>query len=102
MRNLEYPRNAVASWTAARAREHVQTVRGMIAVGPLFPFNKRLQVFAQGSKPEEVFLLESGIVKLAYTLPDGSTELLALRYPGQLVEDCAYFLRIQYPVSALL
>jgi len=82
MPNLEYPRNPAASWTPARARENVQTIRRMIPLGTLFSFNKGLQVFAQGSKPEEVFLLESGIVKLAYTLPDGSTELFSLRYPG--------------------
>jgi len=45
-------------------------------------FDKHLQVFAQGSRPEEVFLLESGIVKLAYTLPDDSTQLFCLRYPA--------------------
>lgn len=69
-------------------------------LGTLFPFDKRLQIFAQGSKPEEVFLLERGIVKLAYTLPNGSTELLCLRYPGQFVEECAYVLGIPYPISA--
>lgn len=100
MQNLEYPRNPAASWTPVRAREQVQTIRRLIPVGALFRFNKGLQIFAQGSRPEEVFLLESGIVKLAYTLPDGTTELFSLRYPGQLVEGCANVLRIPYPLSA--
>ncbi len=67
-----------------RAREQVQTIRRLVPVGALFRFNKGLQIFAQGSRPEEVFLLESGIVKLVYTLPDDTTELFSLRYPGQL------------------
>lgn len=91
---------SVASWSAARAREHVQTFRRVIPIGTVVSFEKGLEVFAHGSKPEEVFLLESGIVKLAYTLPDGSTQLFSLRYPGQLVEECAFVLRIPYPVSA--
>ncbi len=44
--------------------------------------------------------MKSGIVKLACTLPDGHSELFSLRYPGQLVEGCAYALRAPYPVSA--
>jgi len=101
MQNLDFPRNPVASWTPARAREQVQAIRRMIAVGTLFPFNKGLQIFGQGSRPEEVFLLESGIVKLAYTRPDGVMEMFGLRYPGQLLDNCAHALNIRYPVSAV-
>jgi len=44
-----------------------------------------------------MFLLESGIVGLSYTLLDGSTELFSLRYPGQFIETCASILHISYP-----
>lgn len=75
-------------------------MRRLIPFGTVFSFSNRLQVLAQGSRAEEVFLLETGIVKLVHTLPDGSTELFSLRYPGQFIEGSSHLLRIPHSFSA--
>lgn len=38
-------------------------------------------------------------MKLTCDLPDGKQSLFALRYPGQILEECAYDLKLPYPVS---
>ncbi len=58
------------------------------------------ELFTQGAAAREMFLLESGLVKITSMRPDGKGAILDLRYPGQWVEQSASILGVPYSVSA--
>jgi CRP/FNR family transcriptional regulator len=58
-------------------------------------------LFSQGDEAKSTFLLARGIVKLAYSSPDGGQHLLGLRYPGDLIGNWWLDLRMHCPFSAI-
>jgi CRP/FNR family transcriptional regulator len=62
--------------------------------------SERSALFTQGRDAREVFLIESGLVKLSSTQPDGQETILDLRYPGQWVEHYAALLHAPYAFTA--
>lgn len=57
-------------------------------------------VFLQGDQPEHVFVLSSGLAMLTCNTADGREAIVALRFPGQVLDCCCHDLGIRYPVSA--
>jgi CRP-like cAMP-binding protein len=44
--------------------------------------------------------LAEGLVLLDCERPNGSVSVLGVRFPGQVIEHCAYAMNLRYPVSA--
>lgn len=60
-----------------------------------------LELFQEGSTARDVFLLTEGLILLTYSATQGENEsALGLRFPGQIIEQCAHVLETPYPVSA--
>jgi CRP-like cAMP-binding protein len=64
-------------------------------------YRPRCFIFSQGAPVSEVFLLRSGIVKLACTLPGGQTSRCALKTPGEWLEPSAPILAHSYRAGAM-
>lgn len=62
--------------------------------------SERSTLFAQGGAAREVFLLESGLVKLSSTQANGRETILGLRSPGQWVEHGAALSHAPYAFTA--
>lgn len=93
-------RPSSTQWNEAQAAQELATWRRLLPLGPLQHYPERHAIFTQGDMPRDVFILARGIVKLTCDLPDGKRSLFALRYPGQILEECAFDLKLPYPVSA--
>lgn len=59
------------------------------------------ELFQQGSKPEEVFCIDSGIVKLIRLESDGQELIVDLRFPEWLVGAAAVIIEEPYAVTAV-
>ncbi len=59
------------------------------------------ELFQQGSKPEEVFCIDSGIVKLIHLESDGQELIVDLRFPEWLVGAAAVIIEAPYAVTAV-
>jgi CRP-like cAMP-binding protein len=85
---------------ATQGAQDLATWRRLLPLLPPQHYPERHTIFTQGDTPRNVFILARGIVKLTCDLPDGQQSLFARRYPGQILEGCAYGLKLPYPVSA--
>jgi len=94
------PRHPSTQWNEAQGTQTLATWRRLLPLGPAQHYPERNTLFAEGDTPRDVFILARGIVKLTCDLPEGQQSLFALRYPGQILEECAYDLKLPYPVSA--
>jgi len=83
---IAYPRQR-GDWRSARARPHVPVLPGF---GPVstrqLTIVDRGSTLGPGDATANLFvLLVHGTLKLSCALPDGRIQILALRYPGELV-----------------
>ena len=102
MEPLFYPLYAPLEWSEAAARETIRTWSEIF--GPRKPeaLVSGINLFQEGTRPKEVFLLVEGLILLTCTAPAIDAEcILGVRFPGQVVEQCAHNLDIPYPVSAV-
>jgi CRP/FNR family transcriptional regulator len=58
-------------------------------------------LFAQGSSPREVYVLETGLVKLVHVAEHGQESIIDLRFPGSLLGSACALLDKPHPVTAL-
>ena len=58
------------------------------------------ELFVQGSQASDIFLLQSGIVKLSVCLPNGREAILDLRLPGHFIDTSAAFLHAPHATTA--
>jgi len=59
------------------------------------------ELFRQGSRAEQVWLIERGLVKLLRLEEDGQEMIIRLRYPGWFVGITATILQRPYPATAV-
>ena len=95
------PHHVHIQWTSARAARTLARWRELVPWGSAHKCPHKSVLFSQGDEAKSVFLLAHGIVKLAYSSPDGGQHLLGLRYPGDLVGDWWLDLRMHCPFSAI-
>jgi CRP-like cAMP-binding protein len=68
---------------------------------PLLAYPAGAELFGQGSKAEEVFCIDSGIIKLMRLESDGQELIVDLRFPEWLVGAAAVIMEEPYPVTAV-
>lgn len=99
--NPRPPRHPSTQWNEAQGAQTLATWRRLLPLGPPQHYPEKTTIFTQGDKPRDICFLARGIAKLTCDLPDGQHSLFALRYPGHILEECAYDLKLPYPVSAI-
>lgn len=72
-------------WTPLLAASELSRWRSLLSLGSPLRCAPRTTLFAQGDKPNDIFLLASGVAKLVLLQPSGNELVVALRYPGQFV-----------------
>lgn len=92
-------RSSLVQWSEAHAAQALSTWLRLLSLGAPQRYGENVVLFSQGDPARELFLLASGILKLTYVSPNGQESLLALRYRGQFAEQCAYDLKLPYPVT---
>lgn len=90
----------VPPWTSKESEANVNRWRRILALGQAQPYDAGAIIFRQDSRPNELFLLEKGLVKLARVFPNGDEVILCLRYPGQLVDGASSLLGVPHSFSA--
>jgi CRP/FNR family transcriptional regulator len=95
------PHHAHIQWTSARAARTLARWRDLLRLDSAQKYPHKSVLFSQGDEAKTTFLLARGIVKLAYSFPDGGQHLLGLRYPGDLIGDWWLDLRMHCPFSAI-
>ena len=95
------PHHAHLQWTSARATRTLARWRELFRWDPAQRYSQKSVLFSQADEAKSTFLLARGIVKLAYSSPDGCQHLLGLRYPGDLIGDWWLDLRMHCPFSAI-
>src|SRR5689334_14708246 len=60
-----------------------------------------IELFRQSSWPQEVFLINSGLIKLIHQENDGREMIIGLRLPGWLVGSFSAIIQKPYPVTAI-
>jgi CRP/FNR family transcriptional regulator len=95
------PHYAHIQWTSARAARTLAQWRGLLRWDSAEKYPHKSVLFSQGDEAKSAFLLARGVVKLAYSSPDGGQHLLGLRYPGDLIGDWWLDLKMHCPLSAI-
>ena len=95
------PENPITPWNRENARETVAAWKTLLGTGetPL-RYQANTELFRKGQEARDVFLLAEGLILLYSALPNGHENILGVRFPGQVAEQCAHDLQIPYPVSA--
>jgi CRP-like cAMP-binding protein len=102
MARTDFLHRPATEWSRQQAAETIRTWQQLLPWGLATIKASGTLLLEQGSFPQEVFLLERGLVKLSCALPDSRQALLALRVPGQLVGGVfVHWLGEYYPVSAI-
>lgn len=60
-----------------------------------------VELYRQGDAANDVYLLESGLVKLVRVEPDGQELIVALRFPGSLIGNFSVIMNNPYPLTAI-
>lgn len=95
------PHHVHIQWTSAHAARTLARWRELFPWDSAHKYSHKSVLFSQGDDAKSVFLLARGIVKLAYSSPEGGQHLLGLRYPGDLVGDWWLDLGMHCPFSAI-
>ncbi len=85
---------------ALDAPETIRMWKKFLGLGVPRVWAKNERPFLQGTPAVAAFLLERGLVKLWCTLPNGDETIVALRFPGELIEGWACVLQIPREFSA--
>jgi CRP-like cAMP-binding protein len=94
------PDHPATHWDQERARENIAAWEELFGPGSPWHCESGILLFQEGQEPREIFLLTEGLVLLYCDLPDRAESALGLRFPGQVLEQCAHHLHLPYPVSA--
>jgi CRP-like cAMP-binding protein len=70
-------------------------------LSPAQAYPAGVDLYQQGSPPQEVYLIESGLVKLSRLEEDGQELIVDLRFPGSLVGAHSVLIQKLYPVTAV-
>jgi CRP-like cAMP-binding protein len=73
-------------WTATLGMNAVRTWERLLPNLALRFIRKRQRLFDQDGRAENLYILRTGLVKLSVVLADGTETVIALRFPGQIVE----------------
>ena len=95
------PESSATRWNLQNARETVAAWKTLVGGegGPQhYPAGG--EIFRKGQEARDVFLIAEGLILLYCDLPSGHESVLGVRFPGQIIEQCAHDLHIPYPVSA--
>lgn len=95
------PHHVHIQWTSARAARTLARWRDLLRWDAAQKYPHKSVLFSQGDEAKSTYLLARGIVKIAYSSPDGGQHLLGLRYPGDLIGDWWLDLRMHCPFSAI-
>jgi CRP-like cAMP-binding protein len=87
-------------WSKGGAREVITTWTQLFSGACTREIPAGTMLFREGDFARDVFLLVEGLLLLTRSPIPGSEEVLGLRVPGQIVEDCAHALSMPYSVSA--
>ncbi|MGH9914595.1 MAG: Crp/Fnr family transcriptional regulator, partial [Pyrinomonadaceae bacterium] len=69
-------------------------------IAPALAYPAGVDLYRQGSAPQGVYLIESGLVKLSRLENDGQ-EIIDLRFPGWLLGAYSVLIQKVYPVTAV-
>lgn len=69
-------------------------------LAPVQAYPAGVTLFLQGSPPHEVYLLESGLIKLSRFEEDGQEIIIDLRFPGWLIGTNSVLIQKMYPATA--
>ena len=78
--------SAGLDWTPGWAMEALRSWQELLPLLVPRLVQSRHLIFEQGARLENLYLLRTGIVKLAMILADGTEALLSLRFPGEVLE----------------
>ena len=70
-------------------------------LAPVQAYPPGVNLFLQGNPPHEVYLIESGLIKLSRYDEDGGEIIIDLRFPGWLLGTDSVLLQHSYPVTAV-
>lgn len=102
MARTDFLHRPVTEWSNEKTAETIRIWQQLLPWGLATVKGAGTHLFEQGSAPQEIFLLERGLVKLSCALPDDRQVLLAFRLPGQLVGGMfVHWVGENYPVSAI-
>lgn len=87
-------------WTRESARQMVRTWKALFQGTAPVQYKAGVEVFRQGQEARDVFLVAEGLILLSGDLAGGHDTVLGVRFPGQVIDQCAHELRIPYPLSA--
>lgn len=71
------------------------------ALAPVQAYPPGVNLYLQGSPPQEVYLIESGLIKLSRFEEDGRELIIDLRFPGWLLGTNSVLLQKMYPATAV-
>lgn len=78
-----------------------EILEGLEGVSPPHRYPAAVEVYRQGAAPTDVYVIESGLVKLV-RFEEGGQELITdLRFPGYLLGDASAISRRPHPVTVV-
>jgi CRP-like cAMP-binding protein len=69
-------------------------------LAPVQAYPAGVNLYLQGSPPHEVYLIESGLIKLSRFEVDGREIIIDLRFPGWLLGTNSVLIQKMYPATA--
>ncbi|HWS56080.1 MAG TPA: Crp/Fnr family transcriptional regulator [Pyrinomonadaceae bacterium] len=70
-------------------------------LAPVQAYPPGVNLFLQGAPPQEVYLIETGLIKLCRYDEDGGEIIIDLRFPGWLLGTDSVLIQQSYPVTAV-
>jgi CRP-like cAMP-binding protein len=83
------------------ANTDIQKWKELFRVESAINYKAGTRLFCQGSSASDVYVIDHGLIKLNYDLPDGGRTILALRLPGQYIGHLGYSSQALYSFSAV-
>lgn len=87
-------------WSQETAKQTVAAWAKIFGSSDPLHYQTGATVFQKGEEACNVFLLVRGLVLLYCDLPSGMESVLGVRFPGQIIDQCAHDLQMPYPLSA--
>lgn len=69
-------------------------------LAPLLEYPARISLFDQETQASEIYLIESGLIKLIFAEPEDNELVVGLRTPGSMLGVASVILSKPYPFSA--